>query len=134
MFKEITEHWEQFRHYPVGERFERYYRCRHESKRSMTKKALLIGLGALIMVAGLFFMAVPGPGIVIFLVGAIFVARESLFVSRLFDRLEPRAWKVARWCRKNWKSLPLISKILLLAVVAILGLIVLYIAYKIFFR
>lgn len=134
MFKEITEHWEQFRHYPAGERFERYYRCRHETQRSAIKKALLIGLGALIMATGVVFLAIPGPGLLVLLVGAALIARESLFVSRLFDRLEPRAWKAARWCRNNWKNLPLMAKALLIAAAAILGLIALYIAYKIFFR
>lgn len=134
MFKELSEHWEQFRHYPTGERFERYYRSRHESQRGMLKKSLLITLGILIMVAGLFFLAVPGPGIVIFLIGATLVARESLYVSRIFDRLEPRAWKAARWCKRNWQSLSLTSKILLLAIAAILGLLALYIAYRIFFK
>jgi hypothetical protein len=134
MFKVLTEHWEQFRHYRPGERFERYYCSRHESSRSATKKALLIGLGALIMAIGVVFLAIPGPGLLVMLVGAGLIARESLYVSRLFDRIEPNAWKLARWLKRNWQSLSLGSKIVLFAIAAILGLLALYIAYTIFFK
>lgn len=133
MFKEIAEHWDQFRHYPPGKRFERYYRSRHESQRSTTKKILLITTGAVIMAAGVVFLAIPGPGLLVLLGGAALIARESLFVSRLFDRLEPRMWKLAVWCKTKWQSLPLGSRILLLIIAGILGLIALYIAYKILF-
>jgi hypothetical protein len=133
MFKVITEHWGQFRHYPVGERFQRYYRSRHESNRSTTKKILIIGAGSLIMATGIIFLAIPGPGLLVMLGGAALIARESLFVSRLFDRLEPHLWKLARWCKKTWQHLPIGAKILLLAIAAISGLLALYIAYNIFF-
>lgn len=134
MFKEIAEHWDHFRHYQPGERFERYYRSRHETKRSTTKKALLIGLGILVMAAGVIFLAIPGPGLLVMLVGAALIARESLFVSRLFDRLEPRLWKLARWCKKTWQGLPRGAKIFLIEIAAVLGLLALYIAYRIFFK
>lgn len=134
MFEQISQHWEQFRHYPSGERFERYYRSRHESTRSTTKKALLMGAGILVMVAGVIFLAIPGPGLLVMLIGAGLIARESLFVSRTFDRMEPHVLKLARWCKKTWQSLPKEAKILLIAIATILGLLALYIAYNIFFK
>jgi hypothetical protein len=85
MLKTLKEHWHIFKKAPVGERFERYYQSRHEAQRSLTKKILLIGMGAVVMLVGVFFLAVPGPGLVVLLLGAVLIARESLFVSRLFD-------------------------------------------------
>jgi hypothetical protein len=134
MFKELTEQWDHFRHFPAGERFERYYRSRHHTERGMGKKALLIFAGILIMAAGVVFLAIPGPGLLVMLGGAALISRESLVVSRLFDRLEPRLWRLARWCEVKWKNLSPGRKTLLIFVAAILGLLVLYIAYNIFFK
>jgi hypothetical protein len=134
MLEKITRHWNQFRRYPPGERFERYYRYRHESRRSPVKKVLLIGLGGLIVVAGIIFLATPGPGLLVLLIGAGLIARESLQLSRLFDRLEPRVWRGVGWCRTNWQRLSLSTRILVLAVAAIPVLLTLYPTYKIFFK
>jgi hypothetical protein len=134
MLKELTEHWDDFRDYPPGERFERYYRSRHHTKRGMGKKALFICTGILIMAAGVVFLAIPGPGLLVMLVGAALIARESLFVSRLFDRLEPRLWRLAKWCEAKWLNLSPGGKTLLIFTVVGLGLIVLYIACKIYFK
>ncbi|HEX5057323.1 MAG TPA: PGPGW domain-containing protein [Gammaproteobacteria bacterium] len=134
MFKELSEHWDDFKHYPPGERFERYYRSRHHTQRSLGKKALLISAGILIMATGVIFLAIPGPGLLVMLVGAALIARESLYVSRLFDRFEPRLWQLTKWCEAKWRNLSPGGKILLILATAILGLLALYITYKIFSR
>lgn len=134
MFKELSEHWDDFKHYPPGERFERYYRSRHHTQRSLGKKALLISAGILIMATGVIFLAIPGPGLLVMLVGAALIARESLFVSRLFDRVEPHLWQLTKWCEAKWRNLSLGGKALLIATAVLLGLMVLYIACKIYFK
>jgi uncharacterized protein (TIGR02611 family) len=133
MLKELKQHWAQFKKYPSGERFERYYRARHETQKGLLKKTLLITVGSVIMAAGIIFLAIPGPGLLVMLGGAALIARESLFVSRLFDRLEPRLWRLTEWCEAKWKSLSPSSRILLIALALVLGAFALYIAYKIFF-
>jgi hypothetical protein len=133
MFTEIKQHWIQFRKYPVGERFERYYGSRHNVERGPVKKVFLISTGILIMTAGIIFLAIPGPGLLVMLLGAALIARESLFVSRLFDRLEPHLWKFARWCRKTWQELSTASKTALVVIAAMLGVLALFMAFYIIF-
>jgi hypothetical protein len=133
MFKEIKQHWTQFRKYPQGERFERYYGSRHNVKRGFLKKILLIAAGILIMAAGVIFLAIPGPGLLVMLLGAVLIARESLFVSRLFDRLEPHLWRFARWCRKTWQEMSSASKTALVVSAAMLGVLALFMAIYIIF-
>lgn len=134
MSPEIKKHWAQFKKYPPGERFERYYRARHETQQGIIKKTLLISAGIVIMAAGVIFLAIPGPGLLVLLIGAGLIARESLFISRLFDRLEPRMWKLVRWCKAKWRSLPMGARILLIAIVAVLAAAILLTAYRIFFK
>jgi len=44
--------------------------------------------GALLCLVGLFFIAVPGPGIPILALGAALIAQQSLGTARLLDRTE----------------------------------------------
>jgi len=134
MFKELAEHWDHFRHHPPGERFERYYRSRHHTKRSVGKKALLVGTGILIMAAGVVFLAIPGPGLLVMMGGAVLIARESLFVSRLFDRCEPRLWQLTKWCEAKWRNLSLGGKALLIVPFLLLGAAALVASCKILFK
>jgi hypothetical protein len=133
MFNEIKQHWSQFRRYPKGERFERYYGSRHNAERSTVKKILLISMGILIMAAGIIFLAIPGPGLLVMLLGAVLIARESLFVSRLFDRMEPHMWKFAKWCRQTWQGLSSAAKTGLVVVAAMLGVMAMFMAIYIIF-
>jgi hypothetical protein len=133
MFNEIKQHWAQFRRYPQGERFERYYGSRHNVERGPLKKILLISTGILIMAAGVVFLAIPGPGLLVMLLGAVLIARESLFVSRLFDRLEPHLWKFARWCRQTWQGLSSASKTALVVIALMFGVLVLFMGINIIF-
>ena len=133
MFEKIKQHWTQFKKAPTGARFQHYYESRHHTPRSLLKKMLFIVIGVLVMMVGVFFLAVPGPGLLVILIGAVIVARESLFVSRIFDRIEPRTWRAAVWCRTLWRRLSLTSKILLLAIATALAATAMLGAYKILY-
>jgi hypothetical protein len=131
MLKTLKQHWHIFKKAPTGQRFERYYESRHNTPRGLVKKILLISMGAVVVLVGIFFLAVPGPGLVVLLIGAILIARESLFVSRLFDRIEPRVSALAIRCRRIWQRLPIGVKILLTVTVAALTAAVCWFAYRI---
>jgi hypothetical protein len=133
MFKEIKQHWSQFRKYPAGKRFELYYGSRHNVERGPLKKIFLIATGIVIMMAGIIFLAIPGPGLLVMLLGAALIARESLFVSRLFDRLEPYLWKFARWCRNTWQELSSAAKTSLVVIAAMFGVVAMFLAIFIVF-
>jgi drug/metabolite transporter (DMT)-like permease len=54
--------------------------------------------GIVLALVGIFFMAVPGPGIPILAIGLALVAQESATMARLLDRTEIRL-------RRLWKRL-----------------------------
>ncbi|HEY3487063.1 MAG TPA: PGPGW domain-containing protein [Gammaproteobacteria bacterium] len=98
------------------------------------KKTLLISAGILLMAVGVIFLAIPGPGLLVILAGAALIAQESLFVSRLFDRVEPHIWRLARWCRIKWQGFSLAIKILLITIAALVAGVALFGTYKIFYQ
>ena len=64
----------------------------------MMRTLLAIGLGLLLLALGLLMLVLPGPGVLVGLVGAALIAGESRWAAQLLDRLDlglTRAWK--RW-------------------------------------
>jgi Putative transmembrane protein (PGPGW) len=93
-----TRGWDRFVHSSPGRRFqERYRRMQHETGSAWRRCAFVVG-GVALALVGLFFMAVPGPGIPILAIGLALVAQESAVLARLLDRAEI---KLRRW----WKRL-----------------------------
>ena len=90
--------WDRFVHAAPGRRFQERYQRMQEQKGSVWKRCAFICGGILLCLVGLFFMAVPGPGIPIFAVGLALIAQESEAVARVLDRAEIR---LRRW----WKRL-----------------------------
>jgi hypothetical protein len=91
--------WDRFVHDAPGRRFQERYRRMQEQKGSAWKRCAFVCGGILLCLVGLFFMAVPGPGIPIFAVGLAFIAQESAVVARALDRAEIRLrgwWKRLR--------------------------------------
>jgi hypothetical protein len=93
-----THSWRRFVHSTPGRRFQERYRRMQQQKGSAWKRLLCVAGGALLALVGVFFMAVPGPGIPIFAIGLALVAQESAVTARLLDRAEIR---LRRW----WKRL-----------------------------
>jgi hypothetical protein len=55
------------------------------------------------MGAGLFFLLAPGPGLLIFLIGALLVAEESRTIARLLDGADLRLRRLAAWVLAHWR-------------------------------
>lgn len=80
---------------PPGERFQRRNRrLRGAGGGRGVLSVVRTGSGALLCVVGLVLMPLPGPGILIVLVGAALMAGESAPVARGLDRAE--LWLRAR--------------------------------------
>ena len=90
--------WDRFVHSRPGRRFLGRYRRKRHARGSAWKRSALVGTGIALAVVGIFFMAVPGPGIPILAVGLALVAQESAALARLLDRTEIRL-------RRLWKRL-----------------------------
>ena len=107
MFDTLHQRWQQFAAAPPGQRFEAHFARRQQTRpRGLHQKILAIGGGVLIMGAGLFFLLAPGPGVLIFLIGALLVAEESRTVARLLDGADLRLRRLAAWASARWRRRP----------------------------
>ena len=80
--------WDRFVHAKPGQRFQERYRRMQERKGSAWKRCAAVCSGVLLVLVGLFFCAVPGPGIPILAVGLALIAQESKTLARLLDQTE----------------------------------------------
>jgi Putative transmembrane protein (PGPGW) len=80
-----------------GRRFQDRYRRKHAQNASAWKRCAWFCAGILLTLVGVFFLAVPGPGIPILAVGLALLAQESVTLARWLDRTELR---LRRWWKK----------------------------------
>jgi len=84
-------------HATPGRRFQDRYERRSQTERGRLSRCAAVAAGIVLTLVGLFFLAVPGPGIPILAVGLALIAQESAVAARLLDRTEVR---VRRWLRR----------------------------------
>ena len=107
MFETLHQRWHQFAAVLPGQRFQAHFARRQQTRpRGLHQKILAIGGGVLVMGAGLYFLLAPGPGILIFLIGALLVAEESLMIARLMDWADLRLRRLAAWVSARWQRRP----------------------------
>jgi hypothetical protein len=85
----IRAHWIEFKHWPAGERFTRFY----ESQRRVSSRwtTPLIWLAALLALAvGVVLVFIPGPAVVFFAVSAALLASQSRWLAAHLDGAEVR--------------------------------------------
>jgi uncharacterized protein (TIGR02611 family) len=132
MWQTLKEHWKDLKDGKPGKRFEDHYRKHHESGGNPMRKVLFIGIGALIVAAGIFFLPAPGPGFLIIFLGGGLMAQESLRAAKVLDWVELRVRRVLDWALGIWKRASLPAR----AAIALFGLVVAagagYAAYQIF--
>jgi hypothetical protein len=105
MLDTLKQRWRRFSAAPPGQRFQAHFQRRQQTRpRELHRKILAIGGGVLIMGAGIFFMLAPGPGLLIFLVGALLVAEESLAAARLLDWADLRLQRLGAWVSARWRG------------------------------
>ncbi|HET9880626.1 MAG TPA: PGPGW domain-containing protein [Candidatus Binatia bacterium] len=93
MIKHLKQSWGRFKAGLPGRRFQQQFRLRQRFGSGAARKALFMAVGILIVAAGIFLLFVPGPGIIILLIGAVLIAQQSSFAARAFDRIEIRLWR-----------------------------------------
>lgn len=103
--RERVEHqWHLFAHDKPGERFVNLHKRRQAQRKGSFSwgRILFVGAGLFLIIAGLFFMAVPGPGLPVLVAGLGLMGGESHFIARGLDwaeqKLRPPVSKLkARW-------------------------------------
>jgi len=88
MLDRLYPSWRILKGQTPGERFQNYYKNRQQSPVTPLSRALLLGCGVLIIIAGLFFLLTPAPGLLTLCIGVAMIARESLWMARFLDGLE----------------------------------------------
>ena len=81
-------------------------------------KTVKLLLGILLIAVGIFLLAVPGPGLVVILVGLGVLASGSRVVARLLDRLEVLARKGWQKTMNRWREAPWYRRIAFAALLA----------------
>lgn len=102
-------HWQEFLRSRPGRRFQEAH-ARHQEGGGRPQgvwRWLLVGLGGVLMVAGVVLLAFPGPGLLVALVGVGLIAREFLGVAKAMDKVElwvrPFFMRARRWWRRKVK-------------------------------
>jgi hypothetical protein len=120
MFKEVKRTWRGFKARNPGHRFQQQFSHRQVTSRSPIQKALFVAGGLFLIAAGCLFLFVPGPGLVVLLIGAFLIAQQSLIAARALDWTEIRLRNLLSWSRRAWRRSPPTLKILFIIVAAVL--------------
>ena len=105
MLKRLKAYWSDLRRGKPGSRFQDQYERNRQEQKGPVGRVLRIVAGVALIPVGLFFLAVPGPGLLIVGMGAVLIAREFGFAARLLDTLELRARRAWRWAQRRWRQL-----------------------------
>lgn len=103
MLKRLKQSWAHLKRGRPGSRFEDQYDEQQKGKKSSVGRILRIIGGLILFPVGVFFLAVPGPGLLVIGVGAVLIAREFRFAARLLDTLEVRGRKAFGWVQRRWR-------------------------------
>ena len=86
----LRDSWQDFWRAAPGRRFAQRYERLHQASRALAGRVLRAMAGVVLIVVGIIFMPLPGPGFVPVLAGAALLAGESLRVAHWLDRAELR--------------------------------------------
>jgi len=98
MTESLRDQWQRFAALPSGQRFKQRYRKQREKPAGMLRKVVIIAVGLALVVIGLAMLVLPGPGLLVIIMGAALIAEESLVAARALDRID--LWisrRIARW-------------------------------------
>jgi hypothetical protein len=117
----IAQQWRAFRSDSPGHRFENHYKRMREGG-SRAGAILQIALGAILALAGVVLLFVPGPGLLVVLFGLGLLGGQSRALAGVLDRVEPRLRAAGRTLQRWWHARSMIAQDLLIAgAVCLLG-------------
>lgn len=129
MLATAKKHWNELKSSPPGRRFQERYERRKKEHRGSFHWARWLNIigGTLLLLAGVFMLAVPGPGTLVAIAGLSLLGSEFRTLARFLDWSEVKlrkvfAWALRWWSRTGWAvRTSLILLICLVAAGAIYG-------------
>lgn len=96
--KRLAKHpsWRDFWRAPPGERFSRRYERLSGHDRHPVARVVRAGLGVLLILVGIVFGVLPGPGFVPAFAGLALLAGESERIARTLDAAEVKVRRLLR--------------------------------------
>ena len=67
---------------------------------SWVRRLMVLVIGSIVLIAGLLMLVLPGPGILVIIVGLAILATEFVWAERLLIRARDRVARVAQKLRK----------------------------------
>src|SRR5918993_5428861 len=104
MIGRMKASWQRFKVGKPGHRFQDRYHHRQEQQGHLTKRILLVFLGAALALGSLFLAPLPGPGFATVFLGLAILAGEVLPAARSLDWVEVRLRWFARFIGRVWRS------------------------------
>jgi hypothetical protein len=127
----VKQEWRAFKRDQPGKRFENQRRRMRNGPR-----ALMVGqvvLGVLLIAGGGVLLVVPGPGLLFIVFGLALIAGLSKRLAGVLDRMEPPVRRAATATRDRWRALPMLAKVGLGAVAALVVAAFAYGMYRLWF-
>jgi len=90
----FSESWQELKRGEPGRRFQSRYERGQGGASGRARKWSIIAGGLALVLAGIVFLPLPGPGLLIIAAGALLMAEESLGAARALDWLERKARRV----------------------------------------
>jgi hypothetical protein len=117
----------------AGRRFQKVHSVESQKRKPWTRAVKLL-LGTLLIAVGIFLLAIPGPGLLVVLVGLGVLASGSRSVARLLDRSEVLArnsWHeiVTRWREAPWYGRIAFAALLSVMVAAGFGVLIIFLLF-----
>ncbi len=108
MLKDTRHGFRQFLDDPPGRRFAELYARRRKVSGGRVNflKVFHIAFGVLLILAGILFLAIPGPGITMTVIGCVLLGGESRIMAGVLDRAELFLRRVWPPLHAAWKRLP----------------------------
>jgi hypothetical protein len=88
MIRKLREQWRELRRAPPGKRFFLRYERRKRERKSSAARIGWSVLAAVLIIVGIIWLPLPGPGFVPIGLGLALLAQESAGVARFCDRAE----------------------------------------------
>ncbi|HSI62923.1 MAG TPA: PGPGW domain-containing protein [Candidatus Saccharimonadia bacterium] len=112
MFAALKKHWKELKSSRPGHRFQDRYERRKKEHRSSFHwgRWLNIGGGLILTLTGIFLLAVPGPGLLVSVVGLSMLGSEFLTLARFLDWAEVKLRNIFQWSRRWWRRSGLVGR------------------------